>query len=52
MAKKKELPTPLLTLTELIAEVENALIHSTPGFWQKGATTHDTVTETGYKIVS
>ena len=52
MAKKKELPTPLLTLTELIAELENALKHSTPGFWQKGATTHDTVTETGYKIGS
>ena len=39
-----------LPIADLILELENALGHSTQGIWQKGATTHDTVTETKYKI--
>jgi hypothetical protein len=43
---------PELPLEVLIEELENALKHSSQGVWQKGATTHDTVTQTGYKIGS
>lgn len=41
----------MTTQTEtLIADLRGTLAESTPGEWQKGATTHHTVTETGYKI--
>ena len=41
-----------LSTADLITELENALGHSTQGIWQKGQTSHDTVTETKYKIGS
>lgn len=52
MTIKETSPVQEPTLAELITELENSLKHSTQGIWQKGQTTHDTVTETGYKIGS
>ena len=41
----------MTTQTEtLLADLKCTLAASTQGEWQKGATTHHTVTETGYKI--
>lgn len=39
-----------MTLPPLLADLKGTLAASTNGEWQKGATTHHTVTETGYKI--
>lgn len=52
MATKQTKPDPIVTVTDLINLLEDAYKHSTPGIWQKGQTTHDTVTETKYKIGS
>jgi hypothetical protein len=37
-------------MKELIERLRNAHANSTQGKWQKGQTTHHTVTDTGYKI--
>ena len=39
-----------MTTATLLADLKSSFAESTQGEWQKGATTHHTVTETGYKI--
>ena len=40
----------ILSLPEIIKELETAYIASTPGNWKKGITTHHTVNDYGYPI--
>ena len=46
----KQTTLEVLTTKELLEEVKNAVKYSTKGIYQRGISSHHTVTETGYRI--